>query len=86
MEINNIKQIKQIGTGLVGASLLSIIQAVSPVSKTNVAEFQAPQFQNPVNNVLVQPVECASGKCNCKTFNNVPGIIVGKRCMTGCTQ
>ena len=76
------KNFKQIGVSLLGALLFSAIPAVPTISKTNVADFQN-VIQNPINNVLVQPAECKTAKCNCKTAANIPGMWSGKTCWTG---
>ena len=82
---------KQIGAGSLGALVISAFSAFSPVSKTNVADFQN-VIQNPINNVLVQPAKCESGKCNC-TYNTILGekidgkwtqTFYGIVCKSGC--
>lgn len=70
MEIKNTKQIKQVGAG---AGILTAVSLALPVSSSNMAEFSL-NFQNPINNALVQPV-CAKRKCGeCTITPNIPGI------------
>jgi hypothetical protein len=84
-KIKTLKNIQQIGAGSLGAVLLSIIPAVSPISETKVAEF-APHSQNPIDNILVQQV-CAKGRCGeCTLTGNVPGITTTFRGKRVCVQ